>query len=186
MGGLALVIASAFPNHLLNVKSTVRKKPVASGAVGFLTAIAVPIVAVILTAISAVLTIVCIGLLGFPIVMIVILALVAAVAMGWIAAGTWLGERLFQRRTLSLKAALGTLLLTFVIGLLGILSGGWLEGLLGAVVTSIGLGAVALTQFGRKRYVGPDEPAAASENDDKVSIVMETLPDDSQDPISKA
>lgn len=186
MAGLAFVVASAFPNHLLNVKSTVRKKPVASGAVGFLTAIAVPIVAVILTVISAVLTIICIGLLGFPIVMIIILGLVAAVAMGWIAAGTWLGERLFQRRTLSLKAALGTLLLTFVLGLLGILTGGWLEGLLGAMVTSIGLGAVALTQFGRKPYAGPDEPDPADEDDDKISIVMNTLPDDTQDSISKA
>ena len=105
-----------------------RKKPVASGFVGFLTALAVPIVVTILAIISAVLTIICIGLLGFPIILLILLAFVAAILMGWVAAGTWLGQRLFQgsKRTLAMKAALGTFVLTFVLGLLGILSGGWL------------------------------------------------------------
>lgn len=186
MGGLAFVVASAFPNHLLNVKSTVRRKPVASGFVGFLTAIAVPIVVAILTVISAVLTLICIGLLGFPIILIILLALVAALAMGWIAAGTWLGERLFKQRSLQMKALLGTLLLTGILGLLGIVVGGWLEGLLGTIVTSIGLGAVALTQFGRKSYTGPDEPAGVSEDSDKISVVLNTLPDEDQEPLTKA
>jgi hypothetical protein len=190
LGGLAFVMASAFPNNLLQVKATMRKKPVASGAVGFLTALAVPIVVAILALISAVLTIICIGLLGFPIILLILLALVAAIAMGWIAAGTWLGERLFQRRerSLAMKAAMGTFLLTFVLGLLGILSGGWLEGLLGIAITSIGLGAVALTQFGRRSYSEQDGSAAAVDEDaDKISLVLDTLPDDDpQDPISKA
>lgn len=189
LGGLAFVVASAFPNHLLRVKSTIRKKPVASGFVGFLTALAVPIVVAILAVISAVLTIICIGLLGFPIILLILLAFVAAIAMGWVAAGTWLGQRLFQssERSLAMKAALGTFILTFVLGLLGIMSGGWLEGLLGILITSIGLGAVALTQFGRRPYVEHEEPAAADEDADKISIVLETLPDDDTgDPISKA
>jgi hypothetical protein len=189
LGGLAFVAASAFPNNLLKVKATMRKKPVASGAVGFLTAMAVPIVVAILAVISAVLTIICIGLLGFPIIFLVLFAFVAAIAMGWIAAGTWLGERLFQRkeRSLAMKAALGTFLLTFVLGLLGILSGGWLEGFLGIVITSIGLGAVALTQFGRRSYLEHEEPAPGNEDSDKISVVLGTMPDDdAQDPISKA
>ena len=189
LGGLAFVAASAFPNNLLKVKATMREKPVASGAVGFLTAMAVPIVVAILAVISAVLTIICIGLLGFPIILLILFAFVAAIAMGWIAAGTWLGERLFRRkeRNLPMKAAMGTFVLTFMLGLLGILSGGWLEGLLGIVITSIGLGAVALTQFGRRPYLANDEPSPANEDADKISVVLETLPDDdTEDPISKA
>jgi hypothetical protein len=188
-GGLAFVVASAFPNRLLQVKATMRKKPVASGAVGFLTALAVPIVVAMLAIISAVLLIICIGILGFPIILLILFALVAAIAVGWIAAGTWLGERLFRRkeRSLAMKATLGTFLLTFILGLLGILSGGWLEGLLGTVITSIGLGAVALTQFGRRSYPEREGPAPVDEDADKISVVLETLPDDDmEDPISKA
>jgi hypothetical protein len=187
LGGLAFVIASAFPNQLYQVKETMRKKPVASGAVGFLTAIAVPIVVAILAVISAVLIIVCIGLLGFPIILVILLALIAAMAMGWIGAGSWLGERLFRQsdRSSTIKAALGTFLLTFVVGLLGMMTGGWLEGLLGTVITSIGLGAVALTQFGRKSYAVPTEPDEVTEDADKISVVLDTLPDDAEDPKSK-
>lgn len=187
LGGLAFVVASAFPNHLQQVKSTMRKKPVASGAVGFLTAIAVPILVAILAVISAVLTIVCIGLLGFPIIMLILLALVAAAVMGWIAAGTWFGERLFRNseRSLTIKAALGTFLFTFILGIVGMLTGGWLDVLLSIVIISIGLGAVALTQYGRKAYAGPAEPAGVNEDADKISVVLDTLPDDGGDPISK-
>lgn len=188
LGGLAFVTASAFPNHLLQVKATMRKKPAASGAVGFLTAMAVPIVVTILAVISAVLLIVCIGILGFPIILLILLAFVAAIAMGWIAAGTWLGERLFNRkeRSLAIKAAMGTFLLTFILGLFGILSAGWIESLFGILITSIGLGAVALTQFGRKSYTGHEEAAPANEDDDKISVVLGTLPeDDAEDSVTK-
>jgi len=180
LGGLAFVVAAAFPSNLQRVNWTMRKKPAASGAVGFLTALAVPIVMAILAVISAVLTIVCIGLLGFPIIMVIALALVAAVVMGWIGAGFWLGERLIVRKgtSLPLQAALGTFILTFAVGLLGMLTGGWLEGLLGIVITSVGLGAVALTQFGRKSYMGPPEAGPTEEDSDKISVVLSTLPDD--------
>lgn len=188
LGGLAFVTASAFPNNLQKVKTTMRKKPVASGAVGFLTAMAVPIVVAILAVISAILTIVCIGLLGFPIILLILFAFIAAILMGWIAAGTWFGERLFRRKehSLAMSAALGTFIMTFVLGLLGILTGGWLEGLLGIVITSIGLGAVALTQFGRRAYAGSVTPPA-NEDTDKINVVLGTLADDfAEDPISKS
>ena len=187
LGGLAFIIVSAFPNHLYQVKETMRKKPVASGAVGFLTAIAVPIVVAIFAVISAVLIIVCIGLLGFPIILLILLALMAAIAMGWIAAGSWLGERLFRQsdRNPTIKAAVGTFLLTFVVGLLGMMTGGWLEGLLGTVITSVGLGAVTLTQFGRKPYTATEVTDEVTEDADKISVVLDTLPDDAGDPKSK-
>jgi hypothetical protein len=182
LGGLAFVVASAFPEHLQQVKETMRSRPVASGTVGFLTAFAVPIIAAMLAVLSALLTIICIGLLGFPIVLLLLVALLAGVAVGWIAAGTWLGQRLFKGKgqSLAMKAALGTVILTFGFGLLGILSAEWVESLLAIVVTSIGLGAVALTQFGRKSYPRQEAPAA-EEDTEKISVVLETLPEDDAD-----
>lgn len=183
LGALAFVTASAFPDHLLQVKATMRSRPVASGAVGFLTAFAVPIIAMMLIALSTLLLIICIGLLGYPIVLLLLLALLAAVVMGWIAAGTWLGQRLFRRKgqSLAMKAALGTMILTFSFGLLGILSTEWIGSLLAIVVTSIGLGAVTLTQFGRKQYPRQEATVSEAEGTDKISIVLDTLPVDDRD-----
>ena len=80
-----------------------------------------------------------------------------------------------------MKAALGTMILTFGFGLLGILSSEWVESLLAIVVTSIGLGAVALTQFGRKRYPRQEATVSEEEDADKISVVLETLPVDDSD-----
>jgi hypothetical protein len=179
-GLLAFVAASVFPRHLQQVKTTVRHKPLASGAVGVLTAIAVPILAAVLAVISAVLVIVCIGLLGFPIILLMLLALVAGAILGWIAFGTMVGEMLFrsEKRRLATKAALGTMVLTFALGMFGLLPFFWGEGILVAIIGAIGLGAVALTQFGRKPYPPQGNRSEFTEDAIKVAAVMETLPSD--------
>ncbi len=187
-GFLAFVTGSIFPNHLQQVKATARKKPFASGAVGVLTAIAVPALAVLVALISTALIIVCIGLLGFPIVLLMLLALVAGAVMGWIAVGTWLGEKLFrsEKRSLAMKAALGTMALTFGIGMFGLLPFVWGEGLVVAIIGAVGLGAVALTQFGRKPYPPASSvegaPVEFNEDDVKITSVLETLPSEEDDP----
>jgi hypothetical protein len=180
LGVLAFGTGTLFPNHLKQVKATVRSKPVASGAVGVLTAIAVPVLASILALISAVLTIICIGLLGFPIVLLILLALVAGAVLGWIAVGTWLGEKFIKnpKRSLAMKAAVGTMILTFGLGIFGMLPFVWGEGILVALVGAVGLGAVALTQFGRKPYPPESDTFEVSEDAVKVASVLETLPDD--------
>ncbi len=190
LGLLAFGVTSAFPEQMHQVKATIRKKPVASGAVGVLTAVAVPSIAVLLAIISAVLIIVCVGLLGFPLIMILLLGFMAAMLMGWIAIGSWVAGRLFRKKDWSAAkaAAIGTILLTFGLGLLGIVTGEWLQVMLSIILSSIGLGAVALTQFGRKPY--PRSAAAddvVEEDEDKISIVLDTLPDDDDDqPFVKA
>lgn len=180
LGLLAFGVVSAFPGQMNQVKATIRKKPVASGAVGVLTAVAVPSIAVLLAIISAVLTIICIGLLGFPIIMVLMLGFVVAIVMGWIAIGSWLGGRLFRNDKWSpaVTAAIGTMILTFGLGLLGILTGEWLQIILSTVLTSVGLGAVALTKFGRQPYPPADEEISIQEDEDKISVVLGTLPDD--------
>ena len=169
-------------------KTAARTKPFASGAVGVLTAVAVPALATLLAIISAVLVLVCIGLLGFPIVIAMLLALLAGGIMGWIAVGTLVGERLFRGddQSFSKQATLGTMAMTFGLGLLG-LAFGFGEAVLAFIVMSVGLGAVALTQFGRKPYPqgAAVPPSAPAEDPIKISSVLETLTIDEDDPSLK-
>jgi hypothetical protein len=149
----------------------------ASGAVGVLTAVAVPSLVVLLIPVSLILLLVCIGLLGFPIIFALLLGLVAGAVFGWIAIGDlfgrWLAEPLkLKNRSLAVTASLGTVVLTFVISLLGVFPFVVGEGILAFLVMSIGLGAAALTQFGTRRY-----PAVIVHQDEaKVTAVLETLP----------
>jgi len=183
LGLLAFAAGSVFPNHLQQVKTTARRKPVASGVVGVLTSIAVPALAALLAVVSALLTLICIGLLGFPIVLLMLMGLVAGAVFGWIAIGTWVGDKLFSRgkRSIAMKAALGTMVLTIVLGLLGMMLP-FFEGILAFVAGAIGLGAVALTQFGRKQYPPQGEEIAFTEDEIKVATVLETLPVEEDEP----
>ena len=134
---------------------------------------------------SILLTFVVIGLLGFPIMFLLGLALVVGWFLGWIAVGTWLGMRLFGRGKdgdhIVRSAALGTGLLSFITGMLGLIS----FGVIGAIITfaalSIGLGAVALTQFGmkpfpRRRRTQGGTPGSGGIDPDKYETVLGTLP----------
>jgi hypothetical protein len=112
-----------------------------------------------------------------------LLALVAGGVFGWIAIGTWLGEKLLRnsKRSLATKAALGTMALTFALGLFGMLPFVWGEGILVSIISAIGLGAVALTQFGRKPYPPQDGGEVVVEDAVKIASVLDTLPDDDLD-----
>jgi hypothetical protein len=184
-GILALAAAVILPNHLGQVSRTLKDKPAASGAVGFLTFIASVSAIVLLSILSAILMLVCIGFLGIPVVIALSVALGAALLLGWIAAGAWLGDRLagwlkLQNRSLTVTTALGTAVLTLVAALLSafpFLLGGWLWSLLAFLIACAGLGAVALTRFGTRPY-----PVGGQEfENDKVAAVVEMLPDDDEE-----
>lgn len=188
MGLLGMVAAAVAPRHLEQIQSTIRQKPAVSGVVGVLTAVAVPSLIFLLIPISALLTLVCIGLLGFPIILALSVAFVAAIFIGWIVMGTMLGCWLFGRWTskngqpsLPLVAGAGTALLTFAFGLLGALPFDFATGLLSFILFSVGLGAVTLTQFGRKPFPNllGNTPTSNEEDEDKIRIVLQTLPDES-------
>jgi len=183
-GILALVAAAVLPNHLGQVSRTLRRKPAASGAVGFLTLMAMISAIVLLGILSAILVLVCIGLLGIPIVIALSVALGAALLLGWIGAGAWLGEHLaqwlkLQNRSLTVTTALGTAVLTLVAALFSafpFLLGGWLWSLLAFLVACAGLGAVALTRFGTRPYpAGGIEPPG-----DKVAQMIDMMPGDEE------
>ena len=183
-GILALAAAVILPNHLGQVSKTLKDKPAASGAVGFLTLIASVSAIVLLSFLSAILMLVCIGFLGIPVVIALSVALGAALLLGWIAAGAWLGGRLaswlkLQNQSLMVTTALGTAVLTLVAALLSafpFLLGGWLWSLLAFLVACAGLGAVALTRFGSRPY-----PVNGQAEGDKVAAMVEMLPDDGEE-----
>lgn len=180
MGLLAFVVATFAPQHLTQVQTAVQRKPVASGAVGVLTAFAVPSLAFLLLLISILLIVLILtaplGLLGLAIIFMLFLAMFAAGLEGWISIGNALGQRLadpinLKNRNLATTAALGTAVLTFAIGLLGALPFVFGEGLLTMLVMSVGLGAAALTRFGTKDY----PLLAVAAEPEKVTAVLETL-----------
>lgn len=182
MGALAFVVGSLLPQHLGQVQHTIRQKPLASGAVGLLTAVAVPSLIAILSIISAVLLLVCIGILGFGLVLALALGLAAGLLFGWIAVGNLVGQWLagplkLKDRRVAVTAALGTLIITFFINLLEGIPYIFGEGLISAIALFLGLGAVALTQFGSKVY--PREAGTGvyvQEDEGKVTAVLDTLP----------
>lgn len=172
LGFLAFVVASMLPGNLTQIQDAVKEKPLASGSVGLLTAVAVPSLVALLIPVSILLTLVCIGLLGFPLMAVLLLGLVAGALLGWIAVGNMLGQRLaeplkLKNRTAPVTAALGTALLTFFIGLMG-----FGEGVVIFLVSCIGLGATALTKFGTTPYPS----GATAVNRQKTIEVLQTLP----------
>jgi len=174
----ALVLVVAAPNQLNQVSSALRRKPGAAGAVGLFTFIAAVCLITIVAVISALLILVCIGILGIPLVIVMSLALLGALVMGWVAAGSILGQKMANRFNMSSSqvgvTVLGTVTLTIAAGLFSALPwwlGGWVFWLVAAFIGCAGLGAAALTRFGTRAY-----PVGAVENDIKVDMVMETMP----------
>jgi hypothetical protein len=181
MALLAFGVASLLPSHLTQAEAAARRKPMTSGAIGVLTAVAFPVLLILLALASAVLVLVCIGILGFPIIFLLAIGFVAAMMLGWITmgdlVGRWLAEKMnLQNRSLPVTAALGTAALTFGIGLIGAIPFMIGEGLISVVIGSIGLGAVTLTRMGTRPYPLYAAHPPTTENPDKINAILETLP----------
>ncbi|MCA9942154.1 MAG: hypothetical protein KC449_01670 [Anaerolineales bacterium] len=180
-GLLAFAAASLIPQPMLRIEEAMRKKPVASGAVGLLTAFSMPFVVLLIALVSIPLILVfCVGLLGYPLIAVLLLGMVAASFLGWFTAGNIAGEFLaeklrLQNRSQPITTALGTAVITFTIGFLGAIPFMIGESLIWMVVMALGLGATALTKFGTRAYPLVAAPVV---NQDKVTAVLDTLPDD--------
>ena len=188
LGILAFIVASFAPRQLDRTKEAVQAKTIASGTVGLLTVVAIPTLIAILAPISAILILACgIGLLGFPIIIALAVGLAVGALFGWITIGSLFGQKLthwlnIKPANLPIITALGTAVITFVINMLDIVHF-FPDGLLGGLITCVGLGATALTHFGTKAYPRLSGPAIAGgtiEDNEKVTAVFETLPPDDQ------
>ncbi len=179
-GLLAFAVASLMPQPMMRIEDALRKKPLASGAVGLLTSFSMPFVLVIFGLVSTLLILACgLGLLGFPIMFVMVLALVAAGFLGWFSVGNVVGEFLAQRlnlknRSQAMTTALGTAAITFGIGFLGAIPFVIGESLIWWAIVFVGLGATALTKFGTRDY---PLMALPQPNPDKVTAVLNTLPE---------
>ncbi len=151
----AMVLAMFVPNHLGRTADTAITQPLISGGLGLLTAIVVPVLAVLLA----------ITICLIPVSLVAILLLVVAWFFGLISLGYEVGKRISsmskEKWHPALSAGLGTLLLIAVLnGVDAIVPCvGWIPKFL---VGLVGLGAVLLTQFGTKEYnPTPSLPSSA-------------------------
>jgi hypothetical protein len=152
LGIIAVLVA---PKPMSRIASAAAMQPALSFGAGLLTFV-VGILAGALLLIAC-----CLGVFVW-------LALLIAIAVGWIAVGLWVGQRLLaalkvRDASVLAEVALGVFLIT-VLGRLPCCLGA----LFSAVIGSIGLGAVVLTRFGRQPVVsggsgsGPSAPPPQS------------------------
>lgn len=187
LGFFAFVIASLAPQQMGRIENAAARKPVASGMVGLLTAVAVPSIAILLAIISAILILVCIGLLGFPIIFLLLVGFAIAALVGWVTIGNLLGRKMvkglnMKHRSLAVTATLGTFALTMIIGLMEAIPFVFGSGLVSFLITCVGLGAVVLTRFGTQAYpLGAIDAPVIAEDPEKVNAVLETLHIDEDD-----
>lgn len=182
-GLVGFAVAVLFPNHLAQVKSTVQEKTVVSGVVGGLTGAAMAVVNMISIPILLLLTLLC-GL-GVILGLGLLVVQLAGIALGWATMGALVGDKLvhwfkLNTRSLPLITAVGTAVLTFTLGVLGLIPFVIGEGVLAIIIAWIGLGAVALTKLGTRPYPPylSDEIRIITPDPDKVSSVLDTLPDE--------
>jgi hypothetical protein len=181
LGLLSFAAASVMPQPMLRIENTLRKRPVASGAIGLLTTFSMPFVALTLALVSIPLILLCgLGLLGYPLIGVMFLAMVAAGFLGWFTMGNIVGAFLAQKLNMqspsqAMTTALGTAAITFGIGFLGAVPFVIGESLIWWAIVFLGLGATALTKFGTREY--PLAMEAGPLNQDKITAVLDTLPD---------
>ncbi len=146
MGVLAIVVVSIWPHQTERVGRAIIEAPVTAFGMGILTFLVSSIVLVILA------VLIC----TIPFAMIGAVVLGVGVALGWIALGLMLGDRvmegLFNRsQTKIMSALVGTLLLTGVAAMANVIWG-FLYVVLMMLLTSPAIGAVILTRFGSVPY----------------------------------
>ena len=148
MGLLSVVIVSIWPQQTERVGHTIMEAPVTAFGMGILTFLVAGIGLAILT----------ILICTIPFAMIGAVLVGIAVALGWVAMGLILGQRvmvsLFKQSQAQLVAALvGTLILTSVAAMANVVWG-FLYFVLMVLLCAPAIGAVVLTRFGYVAYGG--------------------------------
>lgn len=168
IAALGLLIGILFPIHLKKTAKSIVNEPVKSGVLGFLTVFVSPIVFVILA----------ITIILLPVSLIAILALGILMLYGWVAVGYEIGLRVSSAAKVSWEpsiiAGIGTLVLSSIAALVAMIP--CIGFLIYPIVTSVGLGGVLISQFGRREVlnvqaapvqeilaVNPVEPVSADE-----------------------
>jgi hypothetical protein len=168
IAALGLLIGILFPSHLKKTAKSIVNEPVKSGVLGFLTVFVAPIVFVILA----------ITIILLPVSLLAILALGILMLYGWVAVGYEIGLRVSSAAKVnwepSIIAGLGTLILSSIAALVAMIP--CIGFLIYPIVTSVGLGGVLISQFGRREV--------ASVQTAPVQEILAVNPVESIEPIS--
>ncbi len=160
LGILAVLVGLLMPHNVKNIAANLVREPLVSGGIGLLAIIVAPII-LLLVAITIIL---------IPVSFLAFIASGLALVLGFIAVGYEVGQRLATlfKTTWhpSISAGIGTLLLSLVTGIAGLIPCvGWVLGFIAAI---IGLGAVITSRVGSERYANkllqavlPVTPAAS-------------------------
>nr|BBH94641.1 hypothetical protein KTA_28400 [Thermogemmatispora argillosa] len=145
--GLGLLLTWLLPEHLMLVRTTLQTSAGRSLLVGLLSSILAPALILLLSTL----------IITIPLAIIVAVGLVAGWALGTVALGLFIGERLLhtsapQRHARLLQVTVGLFILTLASSLPII---GWLVSLGTGL---LGLGAALLSRFGTRLYGLPRYP----------------------------
>jgi hypothetical protein len=142
-----MLLITLLPEHVMFVRSTIQNKAKRSLALGVLTILLAPAILVVLIAL----------IISIPLAILVAVVLFAAWALGTIAIGTLIGDKLLrsiapQHNTRLTQVIVGIALLALVgslpvIGFISTIGAGLL-----------GIGAVFLSHFGTRLYQPPRQP----------------------------
>jgi hypothetical protein len=152
MGVLAVLVVVFWPEQTGRAATAITTAPGASGGLGVLTLVAVPVILVLITITVCLIPVSLVGAVIFA----------AAILMGWIALGYIVGTRLTTYLNLrqispAVAAGFGTAVLWLLSGAIGemIPCVGWVAGV---ILGAVGLGAVTLTRFGTQPYLPYNPP----------------------------
>lgn len=165
LSALAVLMVLLMPKPVDTVIKAMVGKPWSSVGYGFLTAFALPLVALILA----------VTILLAPISFLALVGFVLSILFGWLIIGFEIGNRLqimFKAKWHpALSAGLGTLFLTLLArGVSLIPCIGWI---LPFIVSVIGLGAIIITVWGSKPYprAGKEQKTAVNLEDVEKSLI---------------
>ena len=159
IGVIAALISAVALKPLQRIGQTIRYNTPMMFGVGLLTFVSVISLIVLLSILSTLLIIVCVGIFGFPIILGLMLLFAAAILVGWVAVSNLLGEELVARFGINRlnfvwTTVLGAIVLHILLTLLAFIPtiGSALATLASFFIFNIGLGATALTRFGKRPY----------------------------------
>jgi hypothetical protein len=166
LAALAVLVAMLWPKPVERTADAIASQPWISGGIGLLTLVVTPLLLLLMI----------ITLVLIPVSVAAVLLVFVAGVFGWIALGTEIGRRLgraFKKEWHPAAAAsVGTLLLSFVIGGLGMIS--CFAKLIPVLVACVGLGAVFLTRFGSREYARAEiTPASEAKQLEKAESASE-------------
>jgi len=156
LGMIGLLLFLFIPEHLNHIGEAVIANPLATGGLGMVTMLLVPVLSLGLA-----LTIILI-----PLSLLGLLLFFLALTVGWLGMGALIGQRMMASSVIrgsspALAAALGVFVLTLVFRVLALAPRvGFIFVVVGLLLAGAGLGAVVLTRFGTGAY-GVLPPALA-------------------------